>query len=190
MTSSSPGEHPSPTTNFTSNETSKLDVTKKKLTEEFMKKLSQNSSPNTLPKPQVTPRRSSLHFANNFNSVKVCFLCQITFMHRMNFQEVQYNSRKSIGDVFGSRMTPRHSQPVPDTRGSGDSSRASSGIAEKSPDEVANKFKDILSKKESFPRSPLKQTFSPDHPSLIRSATLVEVMKYLYFNLIGLRCLF
>ena len=47
---------------------------KKKLTSEFMEKLNNRPRSGTFPKPTVHPRRSSLQFSSNHNSVKVSII--------------------------------------------------------------------------------------------------------------------
>merc|ERR1712098_981059 len=73
----------------TGSETGSLEDIKKKLTSEFMEKLSNRPKSGTFPKPTVHPRRSSLQFSSNYNSVK----------------DDTKSCRKSVGDVFGERLT-------------------------------------------------------------------------------------
>ena len=91
-------------------------------------------------------------------------------------QEVPHSSRKSIGDVFGSRTTRRNSPIIKTMTGSVDASKKIISSKENDLDDSKNKFMDMLSNKEFSSRSPLKHTLSSDHPSLIRSATWMEVL--------------
>ena len=77
----------------------KFDQVRQRLDAEFKEKISKKVSPVTLPKPIVAPRRSSLQFtADQFLSEKT---------------EKVRTSRKSVGDIFGERMTCRSSEPSP-----------------------------------------------------------------------------
>ena len=98
------------------------------------------------------------------------------FLYSMILQEVPHSSRKSIGDVFGSRTTQRNSPIIKTMTGSVDASKKIIGSKENDLDDSKNKFMDMLSNKEFSSRSPLKHTLSSDHPSLIRSATWMEVL--------------
>ena len=100
------------------------------------------------------------------------------FLYSMILQEVPHSSRKSIGDVFGSRTTQRNSPIIKTMTGSVDASKKiiSSKENDLDDDDSKNKYMNMLSNKEFSSRSPLKHSLSSDHPSLIRSATWMEVL--------------
>ena len=75
----------------------KYDLVRQRLDAEFREKIAKKTAPNTLPKPVVTPRRSSLQFSRDhfggFNSPS----------YSENIETAR-SSRKSVGDIFGGRM--------------------------------------------------------------------------------------
>ena len=78
----------------------KYDLARQRLDTEFREKIAKKAAPNTFPKPVVTPRRSSLQFSRD---------------HFRGFSEntetASRSSRKSVGDIFGERMSGKKSDP-------------------------------------------------------------------------------
>jgi len=144
----------------TGSETGSLEDIKKKLTSEFMEKLSNRPKSGTFPKPTVHPRRSSLQFSSNYNSVK----------------DDTKSCRKSVGDVFGERLTSSNkiSKPQKTFEKQNETFIGKKGSVQ----ELSSRFKKFSEITDSFNKTPsLKYTMSPEHPSLIRSATWVEEFK-------------
>lgn len=144
----------------TGSETGSLEDIKKKLTSEFMEKLSNRPKSGTFPKPTVHPRRSSLQFSSNYISVK----------------DDTKSCRKSVGDVFGERLTSSNkiSKPQKTFEKQNETFIGKKGSVQ----ELSSRFKTFSEITDSFNKTPsLKYTMSPEHPSLIRSATWVEEFK-------------
>lgn len=77
----------------------KYDLARQHLDAEFREKIAKKAAPNTFPKPVVTPRRSSLQFSRDH------------FRGFSENTEHARSSRKSVGDIFGERMTAKKSDP-------------------------------------------------------------------------------
>ena len=79
---------------------------KQRLDAEFQEKIAKKASPGTFPKPVVTPRRSSLQLTrDHFKG----FQCPSSIDRTENLK----SSRKSVGDIFGERISCRSSEPRP-----------------------------------------------------------------------------
>merc|ERR1712029_1166262 len=86
------------------------------------------------------------------------------------------SSRKSVGDVFGERLTSSNKIPKPEKK---IEKQNETFVGKKgSVQELSSRFKKISEIQDAFNKTPnMKYTMSPEHPSLIRSATWVEEFK-------------
>ena len=81
----------------------KYDQVIQRLEAEFQEKIAKKSTPHILPKPLVTPRRSSLQFTRDqFRGL------QSPSSHSIDKAEAVKSSRRSVGDIFGERLICRN----------------------------------------------------------------------------------
>jgi len=181
------------------NEFLHYDDARRRLEEEIKKKVTGSGKPtgpsvtgkcppSTFPKPGVSPRRSSLQFTQS-----------------QSLKESQLSPRRSVGDVFGCRVGGSNPDLERNQKNSGPTTVSSKTYG--APGDFKAELTRKLSNEknasghvenaridESFNRSgsnhalvgrsvgrqenQLKHSASPDHPSLIRSATWLEEFKH------------